>query len=65
MKIICITPIKHLDGVCEKLETFGDLTYCPNITKAEFDLKKYPSDWFRVSIANDSGNFAWTNPVWF
>ena len=35
-----------------------------NITQAEFDLKKYPSDWFRVSIANDSGNFAWTNPVW-
>ncbi len=35
-----------------------------NITKAEFDLKKYPSDWFRVSIANDSGDFAWTNPVW-
>ena len=35
-----------------------------NITQAEFDLKKYPSEWFRVSIANDSGNFAWTNPVW-
>ena len=35
-----------------------------NITKAEFDLKKYPSEWFRVSIANDSGDFAWTNPVW-
>ncbi len=35
-----------------------------NITQAKFDLKKYPSDWFRVSIANDSGNFAWTNPVW-
>ena len=35
-----------------------------NITQAEFDLKKYPSDWFRVSIANDSGEFAWTNPVW-
>ena len=35
-----------------------------NITQAEFDLKKYPSDWFRVSIANDSGDFAWTNPVW-
>ena len=35
-----------------------------NITQVEFDLKKYPSDWFRVSIANDSGDFAWTNPVW-
>ena len=36
-----------------------------NITNAEFDLIDYPSDWFRVSIANDSGKFAWTNPVWF
>ena len=35
-----------------------------NITNAEFDLTDYPSEWFRVSIANDSGNFAWTNPVW-
>ena len=36
-----------------------------NITNAEFDLIDYPSDWFRVSIANDSGKFAWTNPIWF
>ena len=36
-----------------------------NITLAEFDLKNYPSEWFRISIANDSGHFAWTNPVWF
>ena len=35
-----------------------------NITNAEFDLTDYPSKWFRVSIADDSGNFAWTNPVW-
>ena len=35
-----------------------------NITEVEFNLKKYPSEWFRVSIANDSGEFAWTNPVW-
>ncbi|MDC0233145.1 CehA/McbA family metallohydrolase [Pelagibacteraceae bacterium] len=35
-----------------------------NITQVEFSLKKYPSEWFRVSIANDSGEFAWTNPVW-
>tara|TARA_Y100001936_G_scaffold192972_1_gene192417 strand:- start:342 stop:770 length:429 start_codon:yes stop_codon:yes gene_type:complete len=36
-----------------------------NITNAEFDLTDYPSKCFRVSIADDSGNFAWTNPVWF
>ena len=52
MKIICITPIKHLDGVCEKLETFGDLTYCPNITKAE--LKK--------TLFEESFRYLFTNP---
>ena len=36
-----------------------------NITKVEFDLIDYPSEWFRLIIANDFGNFAWTNPVWF
>ena len=36
-----------------------------NIIEAEFDLTNYTSEWFRVSIANDSGHFAWTNPVWF
>ncbi len=36
-----------------------------NITKVEFDLTDYSSEWFRVSIYDKSGNYAWTNPVWF
>ncbi len=34
-KILCITPIKHLDGVYEKLSSFGEVIYKPNISKIE------------------------------
>ena len=26
-KILCITPIKHLEGVYERLASFGEITY--------------------------------------
>ena len=35
MKIICITQVKHLDGVYDLLEKFGNITYVPDITKEE------------------------------
>jgi len=35
MKIICITQVKHLDGVYDLLEEFGNITYVPDITKEE------------------------------
>jgi len=35
MKIICITQVKHLDGVYDLLENFGNITYVPDITKEE------------------------------
>ena len=34
-KILCITPIKHLQGVYEKLSTFGEVRYEPNVSKQE------------------------------
>jgi len=47
MKILCITPVKHLEGVFEKLLKYGEVEYQPNITKSE--LKYYLStarvDW--------------------
>ena len=33
MKIVCITPIKHLDGVYERLEQYGEVIYVPEISK--------------------------------
>ena len=35
MKIVCITPIKHLDGVYERLEQYGEIIYLPEISKLE------------------------------
>ena len=35
MKILCITPIKHLDGIYEHLCSFGPVTYLPNLNKAQ------------------------------
>ena len=32
-KILCITPIKHLEGVYEKLSSCGELIYKPNKLK--------------------------------
>ncbi len=32
-RILCITPVKHLDGVYEKLELYGDVVYQPEIDK--------------------------------
>tara|TARA_Y100001972_G_scaffold74855_1_gene90997 strand:+ start:540 stop:1472 length:933 start_codon:yes stop_codon:yes gene_type:complete len=39
MKILCITPIKHLNGVFEELSKHGDVEYQPNFTRS--DLKSY------------------------
>ena len=49
--IVCITQLKHLDGVYDLLKEFGYVTYVPDITKEElkstlFETKSkssYPS----------------------
>jgi len=44
MKILCLTPIKHLDGIYEYLETFGEVDYRPNMNDFDFsfiDIDKY------------------------
>ena len=38
MKILCITPIKHLDGIFEYLETFGEVDYKPDINDFDFSF---------------------------
>ena len=42
MKIVCITPVKHLNKVYEKLQSLGEITYVPEITKD--DLKSLLRD---------------------
>jgi len=36
MKILCLTPIKHLDGIYEYLETFGEVDYKPDFEREDF-----------------------------
>ena len=35
-----------------------------NITEAIFDLKNIETNWFRVTIIDNFGRFAWSNPIW-
>lgn len=37
-KILCITPVKHLDGVFEQFDACGGAIYSPNITKKELGV---------------------------
>ena len=37
MKILCLTPIKHLDGIYEHLESFGSVSYTPELQKEHFE----------------------------
>ena len=52
MKTICITPIKHLEGVYGKINSITELTYLPNINKNE--LKKI--------LFEESFEYLFTNP---
>ena len=47
IKILCITPIKHLDGIFERLSKLGDIEYKPDFTKKDlkFYLNQNNVDW--------------------
>ena len=36
MKILCVTPIMHLNGVFEYLQSFGEVSYNPDLEKENF-----------------------------
>ena len=38
MKILCLTPIKHLDGIYEYLQSFGKVDYKPDLQDVDFDF---------------------------
>ena len=38
MKILCITPVKHLDGVYEKLQSYGEVIYKPEVDRNELKI---------------------------
>ena len=40
-KILCITPVKHLEGVFDLFGLYGEVVYEPNISKTELkEIKK-------------------------
>ena len=52
MNILCITPIKHLNGVYEQLSTYGEIIYEPNINKQEL----------KILLAKIDSIYLFTNP---
>ena len=44
MKIICITQVKHLDGVYNLLKDFGNVIYLPDTTKEELKNTLFESE---------------------
>ena len=38
MKILCLTPIKHLDGTYDYLTSFGEVYYNPELSKGDFNF---------------------------
>jgi|TARA_Y100000034_G_scaffold72127_1_gene86986 phosphoglycerate dehydrogenase-like enzyme len=51
-KILCITPVKHLEGVYERLLGYGEIIYEPDINKQELKI-----------LLNESGaDYLFTNP---
>ena len=52
MKILCITPVRHLDGVYEKLQSYGEVIYKPEVDKNEL----------KILLDKTEADYLFTNP---
>jgi D-3-phosphoglycerate dehydrogenase / 2-oxoglutarate reductase len=52
MKILCITPVKHINGVCEILESYGEVVY---IEEANFSQARH-------ALTNSDFDVIYVNP---
>ena len=52
MKILCITPVRHLDGVYEKLQSYGEVIYKPEVDKNEL----------KILLDTTGADYLFTNP---
>ena len=52
MKILCITPVKHLDGVYEKLQSYGEVIYKPEVDRYEL----------KILLDTTAADYLFTNP---
>ena len=52
MKILCITPVRHLDGVYEKLQSYGEVIYKPEVDRNEL----------KILLDTTGADYLFTNP---
>ena len=57
MKIICITPIKHIEGIYDKLKSYGKIIYKPHITKEQLKTLLKNSDAEYLLVGANKQNF--------
>ena len=57
MKIICITPIKHIEGLYDKLKSYGEIIYEPHITKEQLKTLLKNSDAEYLLVGANKQNF--------
>ena len=57
MKIICITPIKHIEGLYDKLKSYGKIIYKPHITKEQLKTLLKNSDAEYLLVGANKQNF--------
>ena len=56
------TPAEHITLVGQGARSLSENGN--NITEAIFDLNNIETNWFRVTIIDNFGQFAWSNPIW-
>ena len=61
VKIEC-SPSNHITIVGKGYSSLS--IHGTNITEAVFDLADFQSDWFRLTIIDNFGRYAWSNPIW-
>ena len=57
MKILCMTPIEHLDGALNLINQFGEVTYIPNISKNEVKGKLIENNITHIFTNPNKQNF--------
>ena len=61
VKIEC-SPSNHMTIVGKGYSSLS--IHGTDITEAVFDLADFQSDWFRLTIIDNFGRYAWSNPIW-
>ena len=61
--VVSCSPVSHICVSGQQTHSMSRNGH--NITRAEFDLSAFDSDWFRVTLCGSAGQMGWSNPVWW